>query len=90
MKPLLTICEAKAKSEAQVEHRIVLGCVRASFEVSTGFVDDRRRLSLDLKLDKKFVGRKKEGVSGLPMGLEGVESVGEELNEGTVSLGGLP
>lgn len=55
-----------------------------------GFVDDRWLLFLDLKLDKKFVGRKKDGVNGLPMGLDGVESVGEELKEGKVSLGGLP
>lgn len=89
MKPLLTICEEKAKSAAHVEHLIVLGCVRVSLLVSTGSADDRLRLSFDKRLDKRDVGINSDGVGGVPTGLDGVESVGDVLNDGGVSLGEL-
>lgn len=87
MKPLLTICEAKAKSEAQVEHLIVLGCVCASFVVSSGPADQRLWLSFDLKFDRRDIGRENGGVIGLPTGLDSAESDGDVLKDGGVSVG---
>lgn len=65
---------------------MVLGCVRA-IDVSKGARDGW--LPLDLKLVKKLVGKVNEGIDSRLVGLDGVESVGDELKDGGVSAGGL-
>lgn len=90
MKPLLTICEEKAKSEAHVEHLMVLGCDCASFVVSSDSLDERLWLSFDLKFDRRDMGRENGGVIGLPTRLDGAESVGDVLKDGGESLGKPP
>lgn len=75
---MLTICEQKAKSVAQVEHRIVSGWVLASLVETAGRIENREKA-----FEKENVAEKDDGVVGLWTGLDAVESVGEELRDGT-------
>lgn len=83
---MLTIWDVNAKSEEHVEQRIVSDCVFMSLTVSRGRTATRLGSFEEKNCDGKY-----EGVDGLVIGLDRMESVGELARDGTdASLGGLP
>lgn len=86
VKPLLTICELKAKSAEHVEHLRVSGWIFRSFGVWSGSAEVGQPSFM--KLGEKYEGV--GGVSGLSIELDRTESVGDEPKDGVeFSLGGF-
>jgi hypothetical protein len=88
VKPLLTICVAKATSVAQVLHFRMLGCV---MERRAGWgwgVEDGFFWSAALRRPLRLLAAGEEGMKcgteGDVLGEVAADEVGEELSEGTV------
>jgi len=87
VKPLLTICDAKAISVEQWAHLIILGCTRDNRSALGALitVEEPRGGRLLMSWQRLGEGEMGRGVAGDELGHVEMDEMGDELRDGTAS-----